>query len=221
MENNKIKVVVVDDHELFRQGLGMMLVQESNIDLVGSFGTAVEVLEEHYKMQPDIFLVDIKMPEINGFNLSSSLKAQNPDYKIILLSMEVNHTYIKRAFSEKIDGYIPKNSNFEIVMAAIEAVASGEKYYDDYIKDYIFRLMFDNQSVFEDLDLARLSDREMSIFRLLADGKQNKTIAELLFISTKTVETHRNNILKKLNIGSTADLVKLAIAKEVTTNPFL
>lgn len=218
---DQIGVLIVDDHELVRQGLSSMLQTEPSLKVVGSFGTPIEVLNNHHDLEIDVILMDIKMPEMNGFELSSYLKAQNKNYRIVLLSMEVNHAYIKRAISEKVDGYIPKNSNIDIVLDAIKTVASGEKYYDSYIKDYIFHLMLGDLSLNHDKELEKLSERELHIFRMLVDGKQNKDIAKLLFISTKTVETHRNNIMKKLEIDSTVDLVKFAIAKGITTNPFL
>jgi len=216
------RILIVDDHELVRQGLELMLETEKSIEVVGSFGDPIKVLSEHTTLEPDVILMDIKMPEINGFDLSASLKSQCPGYKIILLSMEVNHAYIKRAISEKIDGYLPKNSNIDILLEAIVAVQNGDRYFDGQIKDYIFHMMIENKSVDEDdHELKRLSERELHVLRMIADGHQNKDISELLFISTKTVETHRNNILKKLNITSTADLVKFAIAKGVTNNPYI
>ena len=219
-EEASIKVAIVDDHELFRQGLSTMLESEHGIDVIGSFGSPEDTLLNHSRVNPDVFLLDIKMPELNGFELASSLKSQNREYKIILLSMEVNHSYIKRAISEKVDGYIPKNSNIDVVIDAIKTVVQGEKFFDGYIKDYMFHLLLDNSPPNSDLSLSKLSEREISVLRLLVDGKQNKDIANILFISTKTVETHRNNILKKLKINSTADLVKFAIAKGLTKNPY-
>ena len=215
-----MKVLIVDDHELVRQGLKMMLETEEGMQVVGSFGDPLQVLSDHATLEPDVILMDIKMPKMNGFDLCSSLKAQNPGYKIILLSMEVNHAYIKRAIAEKVDGYLPKNSNMEVVLEAIRTVSRGDRYFDSQIKDYIFHMMMENKSFDGDIDLDRLSERELHVLRMIADGRQNKEIAELLFISTKTVETHRNNILKKLGITSTADLVKFSIAKGVTTNPY-
>ncbi len=218
---DRIKVMIVDDHELVRQGLSSMLDNEPEIEVVGSFGSPDEVLLNHHDLQIDVILMDIKMPEMNGFDLCASLKAQNPFYKIIMLSMEVNHAYIKRAISEKTDGYIPKNSNIDIVLTAIKSVHNGEKYYDAYIKDYIFHLMVGNSTLSGKAELEKLSERELHVLQMLVDGKQNKDVARLLFISSKTVETHRSNILKKLNINSTADLVKFAIARGLTTNPYL
>lgn len=216
----RIKVMIVDDHKLFRQGLCSMLESEEGIEVVGSFGDANSVLENHNEVNPDIILMDIKMPDMNGFELSSSLKAQNPDYKIILLSMEINHSYIKRAMSEKSNGYIPKDSNIEIVLEAIKSVTEGKVYYDGKIKEYVFHLMMGDSKMENDPLLDNLSEREISVLRLITDGKQNKIIAELLFISVKTVDTHRNNILKKLGMHSTADLVKFAVARKLTINPY-
>lgn len=215
-----VKVVIVDDHQLVRQGFNAMLESEENIEVVGSFGDHIEVLDQHHNLDPQVFLMDIKMPKMNGFDLAASLKAQNHKYKIIFLSMEVNHTYIKRAITEKADGYIPKTSNIDIVLEAIHTVSAGGRYYGNDIKDYMFHLMIDNSELTSDPKLEKLSERELHILRMLVDGRQNKEIASLLFISTKTVETHRNNILKKLDISNTADLVKFAIAKGLTINPF-
>lgn len=216
-----IKIMIIDDHDLFRQGLKSMLKTEPGIEVIGSFGSSDDVLDQHHELNADIILMDIKMPKMNGFDLYASLKAQNPDYKIIFLSMEINHVYIKRAISLKAEGYLPKNSNIDIVLDAIRTVKSGEKYYDTNIKDYIFHLMLDDVNLNNDPLLEKLTEREVHVLRMLVDGKQNKDIANLLFISTKTVETHRNNILKKLDIVSTADLVKFAIAKGLTGNPYI
>ncbi|MEP4095803.1 response regulator transcription factor [Reichenbachiella sp.] len=218
---DKIRIMIVDDHDLLRQGLSSMLKTEPGVEVVGSYGSADEVLDHHHEIRADIILMDIKIPKMNGFDLYASLKAQNPDYKIIFLSMEINHAYIKRAISLKAEGYLPKNSNIDVVLDAIQAVFKGEKYYDANIKDYIFHLMLDDFDLNNDPLLEKLTEREVHVLRMLVDGKQNKDIANLLFISTKTVESHRNNILKKLDIGSTADLVKFAIAKGITANPYL
>ena len=215
----QIRIVIVDDHELVREGLSSMLAN-GQITVVGSFGDPKEVLSRHHSLAVDVFLLDIKMPVMNGFDLAISLKSQNPTYKVILLSMEVNHTYIKRAITEKVDGYIPKNSNIDVVKEGITEVMKGNKYYDNDIKEYIFQLMMNESDINMDPSLGKLSNRETHVLRLLVDGKQNKEIGELLFISTKTVETHRNNIMKKLDITTTADLVKFAIAKGLTTNPY-
>ncbi|MEL6537647.1 MAG: response regulator transcription factor, partial [Bacteroidota bacterium] len=111
-------------------------------------------------------------------------------------------------------------SNTISMLEAINTVMQGKRYFSEDIKDYVFRLMLDDTQFNDDPALEKLSEREIHILRMLVDGRRNKDIASLLFISTKTVETHRNNILKKLGINSTADLVKFAIAKGLTSNPF-
>ncbi len=221
MTKEKIRVMIVDDHELVRQGLSFMLEEEEDMEIVGSFEGAKQVLANHLEVNADIILMDIKMPKMNGFELASVLKTQNPEYKVILLSMDINHTFIARAVSEGLDGYLPKNSNIDVVTEAIRSVYNGQPYFDRKIKDYIFHMTIYKKYENDDKRLKLLSDREIKVLRLIADGKQNGEIAEILFISKKTVETHRYNILKKLDIQTTADLVKFAIARGITTNPYL
>lgn len=114
---------MVDDHDLVRQGLTTMLNNESWIDVTGSYGDPEELLKTHFEIEIDVILMDIKMPKMNGFDLHNALKTQNHDYKTILLSMEVNHAYIKRAISEKVNGYVPKNVDINVLLDAIKSVA--------------------------------------------------------------------------------------------------
>ncbi|MEM9681217.1 MAG: response regulator transcription factor, partial [Bacteroidota bacterium] len=146
------------------------------------------------------------------------IKRDHEQVKVLILSMEVSSEYVKSAFQSQVDGYLPKNADIKLLVEAIDTILMGEKYYDEKIKEYIFKFFVGDEALSVPR-IDKLSDREVQVLKQIADGISNKQIGEMLFISPKTVEAHRNNILKKLNLHSTADLVKFALAKKLTEIP--
>ena len=214
------KLMIVDDHDMVRQGLEAIIKTSGELEILCTAdrgAKAIKIIEE-LEIKPDLILLDIFMPEMNGMVTAVKIKEMYPEIKILMLSMEISSEYIKTAFQNKIEGYIPKNADIEVLLAAIIKICQGETYYDEKVKDYIFKYYVGDEETSVP-KIQNLSEREVQVLKLIANGITNKAIGEKLFISPKTAEAHRNNILKKLNLKSTADLVKFAIAKNITEIP--
>lgn len=218
--NKSVSIMIVDDHDMVRQGIESVIntVAEFNILYTASNGEdALNILRENNK-KPDILLLDIVMPNMDGLEISGLVKSEFPDIKILILSMEISSEYVKKAVKNDVDGYIPKNADIDILITAIKRIVSGSKYFDEKIKDFIFKHFVRDDEV-STPKVENLSDREVQVLKMISNGITNRDIGEKLFISPKTVEAHRNNILKKLGLKSTADLVKFAIARNITDIP--
>ncbi len=217
MEQN-INIVIADDHDMVRQGLEAIIKTVPEFTVVATANNGQGAFDKVVEHQPDVVLLDIVMPNVNGIQAACKIKREYPHIHVLMLSMEISSEYIKTAFQNDIDGYIPKNADVDILIEAITTVAKGEKYYDQKVKDYIFKYYVGEESLAVP-KIDNLSEREVQVLKLISNGIPNKEIADKLFISPKTVEAHRNNILKKLHLKSTADLVKFSIAKNITDIP--
>ncbi|MEL6557627.1 MAG: response regulator transcription factor [Bacteroidota bacterium] len=214
----QINIAIADDHDMVRQGLESVISSFPQFNILETVNSGLKMLERLKVIKPDVVLLDIIMPDMNGIEVAKKIKKNFPDVRILMLSMEVSSEYIKDAFKNEIDGYIPKNADISILIEAITTLASGERYYDQKVKDYIFKYFVNDESLAVP-KIDNLSQREVQVLKMISNGVSNKEIGEQLFISPKTVEAHRNNILKKLHLKSTADLVKFAIAKNITEIP--
>lgn len=215
---NEVKIVIADDHDMVRQGLESVLMTFDDFEVIGAANSGKSAVEMAHKLKPTVMILDIVMPDLNGIQAACKIKKELPLIGVLMLSMEVSSEYIKTAFQNQIDGYIPKNADVSILADAVRTIARGEKYYDDKVKDYIFKYFVGEESLAVP-KIDNLSEREVQVLKMISEGIPNKEIGEALFISPKTVEAHRNNILKKLHLKSTADLVKFSIAKNLTQIP--
>ena len=207
-----ISIMLVDDHTLFRQGVASLVGSVKGLDVIAEASNGVEAINIANIHNPDIIVMDILMPHMDGITAAKRIKEAGNSSKIILLSMRVEQELI--AITEKfISGYLVKNDVFDNLIYAIKAVCKGEKFISQslYVKN-------DNVLLFSASTNSRLTKREMEIVANVANGHSNKEIATRLFISVKTVETHRANIMHKLNIKGVAGLIKYAI-KTGIVNP--
>jgi len=201
-----IRVIVADDHLIFRQGL-LRLLQSSNvITVVGEAGDGKEALNLIKTEAPDIAILDISMPGLSGFEVIRQLEQQENNTKIIYLTMHDDLFTAKKVITSKAKGFVSKDDAYEDLIYAIEAVSSGRRFVSPSISDKIFSL-----NILKDSDDDVLTKRELEILKLIAEGVTNKKIAGQLSISVKTVETYRSRIMQKLDLHSTADLIKYAI----------
>ena len=205
-----IKVVVADDHIIFRQGLLKLLQSAKDVAVIGESGDGSEVLKMILKKNPDLAILDIVMPGLSGLDIVDEIQNRGLRTKVIFLTMHNDPLTAKKAISSSASGYIPKDNAFEDLIYAIRAVASGGKFISPLISDKVFNLYKVKQD-----ENHILTEREREIIGLIASGLTNKKIADKLFISVKTVETHRTNIMQKLNVHTTADLVRYAIKKGI------
>ncbi len=214
MFNKSYTLVIIDDHPTVREGIKAIIKDTREIRVVGEAGNAEEGFGKIKKYKPDIVLLDISLPDENGISLTKKIKKFSPDTKIIILSIHSKIEYIKESFRAGVAGYILKESPPERLIEGIKKVSTGQYFIDSCASHEVVKDLIDNKKA-EPSKListySTLSKREQQILKLIAEGMHNRDIAKTLFISVKTVENHRTNILKKLNLKSTADLVKYAI----------
>lgn len=206
----KIKVLVVDDHQLFREGIVTLLFSAENIEVVAQAEDGLDAIEKAKHYKPDVVLLDITMPRMNGIEATKKLKALMPGIKIVSLSMHSEKQYVKGVLEAGADGYLLKNCTYRQLTDAIQSVYDGKKYLSEDITGMIISGYLEPSSS-EASEYERLSVREKEIFHLFAEGKSTREIGELLFISVKTVNTHKQNILEKLELKSNTELVKYAL----------
>lgn len=203
---NKIKLIIADDHELFRKGLAELLRKHDDIKIVKSVADGIEFMELiNNQFEADIVLLDITMPNMDGFQVLKELKTSNSDIKPIVISMHNDGNYIAKCAKMGAYGYLLKNTDEAELILAIRSVNNGKKYFSAEISEKMINFM-SIQSISEDI----LSNKETEVLGLIAIGLTTKEIAEKLFVSSRTIETHRANILKKLEVKNTAELIKKA-----------
>lgn len=205
-----IRVVVVDDHAVVRSGLRMLLDAEADLEVVGDAGNAREAVFEVRAKQPDVILLDVAMPDESGIDALPKLLHETPDAKVLMLSMEDDPSYVREAFASGAHGYVLKEAADAEVVAAIREVAGGGR----YVHPTLGARMVAADAAAHAAALADpLSDREREVLRLLALGHTNQEIAQQLYISVRTAETHRAHIMQKLRISTRAELVRYALAQ--------
>jgi len=205
------RVLLVDDHTVLRDGLKSLLNYEPDIEVVGGVGDGREAILAAERLKPDIVFSDISMPGLNGIESVRSLRQDYPELKIIILSMHASQEYVLQALQAGANGYVVKQADASEVLTAIRSVMEGGA----YLSPTISKHLIDDYLTLTPEDLAgpKLTTREREVAQLIAEGESTRSISEALTISVKTVETHRMNIMKKLNAKSTADIIKFAIKK--------
>jgi DNA-binding NarL/FixJ family response regulator len=204
---HKISLYIVDDHKVLIDGLDLLLSGHPSIQIIGKNTVPAKALEEIKQLKPAVVLTDIQMPEMNGVELSKSIKRVLPDTKIIALSMFGDSAHINDMLSAGVNGYLLKNSDKHDLVAAIESVHNGKTYFSEAVRSELVRA----ESVESDPNKPNITNREREIIQLIAKECSNAQIAEKLFISERTVETHRKNIFRKTNTKSVVGLLKFAM----------
>jgi DNA-binding NarL/FixJ family response regulator len=213
-----ITVLLADDHRMVREGFRLLLETQSDIRVTGEAGTGRDAIQQVKKLKPDVVLMDIAMPEINGIDATREICQALPSTKVIVLSMHSTSQHIFRAIKAGARGYILKESAGEDVINAIRTVHRGQLFLCREISESVVRDYISNRHITEAQDpLAKLTDRERQILQLLVEGTPNAKIADLLFLSPKTVETYRSHLMHKLGISDLPHLVKFAIQHGLTT----
>jgi len=212
-----IKLFLVDDHNIVLDGLRALLTGHSDIIITGEAGNGDILFELLNSRQPDIILMDISLPGTSGIELCRMVKEKYPDLKVLFLSMYTSEEFVFNALKAGASGYLPKNISQNELLTAIRIIYAGGDYFSEAISDMILK-SFVRKSRNNDHDDPGelLSKRELEILKLFAGGHSNSEISEKLFISIRTVESHKNHIMQKLNLKSTVDLVKFAIRHNIT-----
>ena len=204
-----IRVLIVDDHAVVRAGLHLLLDAEDDIEVVGEAGDVRTAVFEAREQKPNVILMDVVMPEQSGIEGVPLVLNEVPDAKVLILSMQDDPRYVREAFAAGASGYVLKEAADAEVVSAVREVASGGRYVHPALGARLVAAEADARAR-EQAD--PLSDREREVMRLLALGHTNQEIAQQLFISVRTAETHRAHIMQKLNLGSRAELVRYALA---------
>jgi DNA-binding NarL/FixJ family response regulator len=213
-----ITVFLADDHRLVREGFRLLLQTQSDISVIGEAGTGREAVRQVLSLMPNVVLMDIAMPELNGIEATGEICQGSPSTKVVILSMYSTSQHIFRAIKAGARGYILKESAGEDIINAVRAVHRGQIFLCKEISENVVRdYVLSRDKTEEQSPLGRLTDRERQILQLLVEGKSNSRIAELLFLSPKTVETYRSHLMQKLGINDLPALVKFAIQQGLTS----
>jgi two-component system nitrate/nitrite response regulator NarL len=215
VKKSKIRLLLVDDHPLVREGLRSCLVQEKNIEIVGEAADGEEAIRQAKICFPDIVLLDINMPGMNGLEATRFLSKVAPKSKILILTMHDNKEYVKRMVASGVHGYVLKDSSPAELIAAIAAVHRGETYFSKQVSQTVLNDYVKTVRTIKKKGGVELSQRESEVLVLIAEGLSNKEIASRLFVSVRTVETHRERIIRKLDIHTVAGLTRYALTKGI------
>lgn len=213
---NKIRILIADDHGIVRKGLRLQLEQHKDFQVVGEAVDGREAIRLADELKPDVVIIDIAMPNLNGIEATTQLVKKNPRLGVIVLSMHSDESYLTRTLAAGAKGYLLKDSADVDLYRAVEVVAQGKPFFSPAIantllEDYMRQLQ--QRGLQDSYDL--LTDREKEILQLLAEGRSNKEVAAALDLSTSTVETHRTHIMQKLDLHSSADIVLYAVRKKI------
>jgi DNA-binding NarL/FixJ family response regulator len=206
------RIVVADDHALFRQGLKGILRGAGDLEVVGEADDGLELLNllNVNKLDPDLVILDISMPNLRGIEAIREIKTIHPKVKILIVTMHKDKEYLFQSLAAGADGYFLKKDADVELFAAIDKIRKGKNYVSPHLSE---ELADDWEQIRVGFTQPPLTKRESEVLKLIAEGKSNKDIADLLFVSVHTVERHRANMMEKLNVKKTADLVKYAIQK--------
>jgi two-component system, NarL family, response regulator NreC len=213
---NRVRVLLADDHGVVRKGLRFLLTQDPDIEVIGEAEDGREAVRLASETQPNVVIMDIAMPQLNGLDAATQICKGNPRIGVIFLSMYSDEEFLIRALSSGAKGYLLKDSAEPDIVRAVHAVADGKTFFSPVIahtllEDYMRRLQQEGlQDRYE-----TLTDREREVLQLLAEGRSNKEVASVLHLSVHTVDTHRTNFMQKLGLHNTAEIVIYAMRKKI------
>jgi two-component system, NarL family, response regulator NreC len=211
-----MRVLLADDHGIVRRGMRALLELEPGIEVVGEAGDGLETLRLCETLRPELAILDIAMPSLNGIEVATRALKNDPSLKVIILSMHADESYVVRALMAGAKAYLLKEATEEDLLPAVRAVAAGKSFFSPAVsrlllEDYVRQL---KQRGLED-SYHLLTDREREVLQLLAEGRSNKEVATVLGVGVSTVETHRANLMQKLSLRNTAEIVLYAVRKRV------
>lgn len=215
MDDGKIMVFLADDHAMVREGLAALVADAEDIDIVGQCGDGLRVVKDVLQADPDVVVLDISMPGLNGLDVCRELSRKSNGTSVLILTMHSDEQLVARALENGAGGYLLKESASEQLAEAIRRVAAGELFLGPGIPRRVMeRIGHPNHDPYE-----KLSTRERQVLQLIAEGKTNRQVAEILGLATKTVDTHRTRLMRKLNIHDQTSLVKFAIQQGIIQLP--
>jgi DNA-binding NarL/FixJ family response regulator len=215
---DKIKIVLADDHILVRNGIKAMLESEADLQVIGEAGNGMEALAIADRLHPDILVLDIRMPEMSGLEAAAQLTRVSPVTKALILSMHDSEEYVLQALDAGAYGYLLKDTDKAEFVKALRQIQAGNKYFSGAVSNVLANRLLNNKPMAKHAaaeDPYHLTKRERQILRMIISGTQNKEIAESLGKSVRTVETHRFNIMKKLEVNNAIDMVNKAVSENL------
>ena len=207
-----IRILLADDHALIRTGIRNLLEGSPEFEVVGEASDGEEVLKKTKTLSPDVIIIDISMPKISGIDATKQIVESHPTIKVLVLTMHENAEYIYQIFKAGANGYLLKNAGKEELIDAIRAVSEGKKFIGRHVSDLmVSEYMKKANARDEGTDESPLTNRESEVLELIARGLNNQQIADQLYISPRTVDTHRTNIMQKIHVHDAANLVRYAL----------
>ena len=216
--SSRISVFLVEDHTIVREGLRALLSLDPRIEIVGETDNGRDAIHLVGSFKPALVLMDLSMPGMNGMEAIREIKQRHPEIRIIALTVHKTEEYIRVALQAGASGYVLKDATHAELMTAIKSVMAGKTYLSPDVSEKIVVGYLDGGAIDAKSPWETLTHRERIVLKLIAEGRQNKNIADYLCISVKTVEKHRSNLMKKLNLHNTAAITAFAIEKQLVTN---
>jgi DNA-binding NarL/FixJ family response regulator len=211
----KTRVLLVEDHTVVRQGLRKILENDPQIEIIGEVGNGREALSAAERLTPNVAIVDISLPSLNGIEVTRQLAKVAPNTRVLILSMHTDEAYVRQSLKAGAKGYLLKDADDQDLLRAVSALSGGGSYFSPVISRMLLDgYLHDGPQVSTD-ELSVLSDREREVLQLVAEGKSNKEVAQLLNLSVSTVESHRKHIMEKLDLHNTAAMVRFAVRKGI------
>jgi DNA-binding NarL/FixJ family response regulator len=215
MMTSKIRILIADDHTLLRNGICALLEDEQGMAIVGEASDGREAVRLVDQLKPNVVLMDIAMPLLNGLEATRQIKREHPEINVLVLTMYDNEEYFREMLEVGASGYIIKRAAATELVSAIRAVYNGEAVLSPAITRLLLEDYLNHEMGSEKDDPNALSSREREVLQLIAEGKTSREIAELLHLSVKTVQSHRTNLMQKLDLHDRGDLIKYAIQKKI------
>lgn len=208
----KSKIILADDHQIIIDGISNLLLKMEDVEVVSKVSDGIELMRKAELFNPDLIITDIEMPRLNGIEATMEIRKKNPHVKIIILSMHKDPVLIKKLIKLGIEGYLTKTVDEEEFISAVKMVLKGQRYFSGEVTTALTEEYFESVDHKKDIEkIALLSEREIEIIKLICEGLSNKQIAEKLFISFRTVDTHRSNIMRKLEVNNVIQLIRISM----------
>lgn len=217
--NKATSVLLVDDHELILEGMNLLVSDHEDFKIVGMAKSGAEAIALMDAKKPEVIVLDISMPGLNGIETAKRILNTHPNVKILMLSIYDNELYVMESIEIGCKGYVLKSSDSEVIINAIKAISEGRNYYCSYVSQILTKNLAVQMSKRKNEKKFRITERELELIQLICEGKSSKEIAAGLFISVKTVEAHRNNIYNKLNVHNSVQLVRRALKLNLISGP--